>query len=145
MALVDSNSGLGKNDYGCYWDQLDAAGWTSSNFHGFFSGKPCGSKQGKAIEQFVGCSDVTVLPGGPTPAPTTAAPTPAPPSTPAPPPTPTTAPPTPAPAPSCCKWDGNCGGSCASGWCSNSRSDCSGCGGHWCAPTLLSAVRPHEA
>jgi len=75
---------------------------------------------------------------GPTPAPTTAAPTPAPP------PTPTTAPPTPAPAPSCCKWSSDCGGSCAGGYCSSSQSNCGGCGGTWCAPTLLSAVKPHE-
>merc|ERR1712176_1026095 len=75
---------------------------------------------------------------GPTPAPTTAAPTPAPQ------PTPTTAAPTPAPAPSCCKWASDCGGSCASGWCSQSQSSCSGCGGTWCAPTVLSAVKPHQ-
>jgi len=134
-----ANSGVGKNDYGCYWDQISAAGWTSSNFHGYFSGSPCGSNQAKNVEQFVGCSDITVLPGGPTPAPTTAAPTPAPP------PTPTTAPPTPAPAPSCCKWSSDCGGSCAGGYCSSSQANCGGCGGTWCAPTLLSAVKPHKA
>jgi len=140
-----ANSGVGANDYGCYWDQMDAAGWNSDNYHGYFSGHPCGSNQAQNVEQFFGCSDISVLPGGPTPAPTTAAPTPAPPPSPAPPPTtpaPTT---TPAPAPNCCKWSSNCGGTCASGWCSQSQSDCSGCGGHWCAPTLLSEVKPHEA
>jgi len=140
-----ANSGVGANDYGCYWDQIDAAGWNSNNYHGYFSGHPCGSNQAQNVEQFFGCSDISVLPGGPTPAPTTAAPTPAPPPSPAPPPTtpaPTT---TPAPAPNCCKWSSNCGGTCASGWCSQSQSDCSGCGGHWCAPTLLSEVKPHEA
>merc|ERR1719343_579732 len=53
--------------------------------------------------------------------------------------------PTPAPAPSCCKWSSSCGGSCATGWCSTSAANCAGCGGSWCAPSLLSAVKPHEA
>merc|ERR1712060_825437 len=42
--------------------------------------------------------------------------------------------PTPAPAPSCCKWASNCGGACATGWCTADASACSGCGGHWCSP-----------
>merc|ERR1740121_2157796 len=94
-----ANSGLGKNDYGCYWNQLKQAGWNTNNFHGYFDGKPCGSNVAKNVEQFVGCSDVTVLPGGPTPQPTPAPPTPQP--TPAPPtPQPTPAPtPEPTPAP----------------------------------------------
>merc|ERR1711920_610367 len=124
---------------------------------------------GEAPEVFISCIDFMLKPGGSTPAPTTAAPTQAPttaaptqapttaaptpaPTTaapiPAPPPTPATpAPPTtaPAPAPNCCKWASNCGGSCATGWCSQSESECSSCQGYWCAPTLLSAVRPHEA
>merc|ERR1740116_635740 len=133
-----ANSGVGQKDYGCYWDQLDAAGGTSSNFHGYFSGKPCGSDQAKNVEQFFGCSDITVLPGGPTPAPTTAAPTPAPPPTPALPPTPqpTTAPPPPAPA-HCCTGSGTGGEGCFSpctstGWCGASESNCGQCGGSWC-------------
>jgi len=82
----------------------------------------------------------------PTPVPTTPAPVPTPePTTQAPPPAPTTAPPTPAPAPSCCKWSSNCGGGCASGYCSKSQSDCRGCGGTWCAPSLLGAMKPHKA
>jgi len=80
----------------------------------------------------------------PTPAPTTPEPTPAPTTTPEPTPAPTP-PPTPAPtttqapAPSCCKWSSSCGGSCATGWCSNSAADCQGCGGTWCAPSALSS------
>jgi len=57
-------------------------------------------------------------------------------------PAPTT---TPAPAPSCCKWSSSCGGSCASGWCSSSEGNCQGCGGSWCAPTVLTAVKAREA
>jgi len=153
------NSGLGKNDYGCYWSQLKQAGWNTNNFHGYFDGKPCGSNVAKNVEQFVGCSDVTVLPGGPTPQPTpapTPEPTPAPPTpepTPAPPtpqptpvptPVPTPAPPTPqptpAPAPKCCKWANNCSGSCATGYCSQRRADCNGCGGTWCQGTTPALV-----
>merc|ERR1719150_2183646 len=114
-----------------------------------------------------GCVEVVSVPAiAPTPAPTTPAPQPTPaPTTPQPTPAPTTAPttpqptpvptpqptpvptpqPTPAPAPSCCKWASNCGGSCATGWCSSSQSNCRGCGGTWCAPSLLGAVSPHEA
>merc|ERR1719221_517967 len=65
-----------------------------------------------------------------------ATPTPAP-TTPAPPPPPTTAPPTPAPAPKCCQWQPGCPGAsntCATGWCGESQSRCSGCAGHWCVP-----------
>jgi len=118
------------------------------------------------VEHFISCVDFKFVgsssptPPSPSPqptqAPTTAQPTPAPPTppapvptpeptTPAPPPAPTTAPPTPAPAPACCKWSSNCGGGCASGYCSKSQGDCSGCGGHWCAPSLLRAVKPHKA
>merc|ERR1719350_1129572 len=97
-------------------------------------------------ETFLACIDF-VMNQTPTPAPPpTQAPPPTPAApTPAPRPTPTTAPPTPAPAPACCKWASDCGGSCASGWCSASQSSCSGCGGTWCAPTVLSAVKPHKA
>merc|ERR1719277_2925497 len=87
----------------------------------------------KNVEQFYGCSDITVLQGGPTPQPTpapTPEPTPAPP-TPEPTPAPPTPQPTPAPAPKCCKWSNTCSGSCASGYCSQSKGDCSGCGGTW--------------
>jgi len=119
-----------------------------------------------SVEHFISCVDFKVVgsssptPPSPSPqptqAPTTAQPTPAPPTppapvptpeptTPAPPPAPSTAPPTPAPAPACCKWSSNCGGGCASGYCSKSQGDCSGCGGHWCAPSLLRAVKPHKA
>merc|ERR1740116_458131 len=113
------NNGVAKKDYCCYWNQIESQGWQSSGFHGYFDGCPCGSTGTSNVEQFYGCSDVVVLPGGPTPAPTTAAPTPAPPPTQAPPPTPAPTPvptttPAPAPAPSCCKWAGDCGGSCAS-------------------------------
>jgi len=59
------NNGLGKNDYGCYWNQLKEAGWNTNNFHGYFDGQPCGSTVAKNVEQFVGCSDVTVLPAAP--------------------------------------------------------------------------------
>merc|ERR1719367_1108969 len=129
---------VGKKDYCCYWSQIQSQGWNSNSFHGYFDGCPCGNTQTANVERFYGCSDVAVVPGGPTPAPTTAAPTPAPttaapapapPPPPAPPPTPTTAAPTPAPAPNCCKWASNCGGSCASGWCSSSQTNCGGCGG----------------
>merc|ERR1719330_2016191 len=130
------NSGLGKNDYGCYYNQLKQAGWNSNNFHGYFDGKPCGSNVAKNVEQFVGCSDVTVLPGGPTPQPT---PVPTPVPTPAP-PTPPTPQPTPAPAPKCCKWSNNCSGSCATGYCSQSKGDCNGCGGTWCQGTSPALV-----
>merc|ERR1719246_117076 len=61
-------------------------------------------------------------------------PVPTPVPTPQPTPPPPTPQPTPAPAPSCCKWSGNCGGTCASGYCSQSSGDCSGCGGTWCNP-----------
>merc|ERR1719362_1978932 len=74
-----ANSNVGADDYGCYWDQIDAAGWNSDVFHGYFSGHPCGSKKATSVEQFTGCSDIRVVRGVPTPAPTTAAPTPAPP------------------------------------------------------------------
>jgi len=151
-----ANSGVGANDYGCYWNQIRAAGWNSNNFHGYFDGKPCGSKQAKNVEQFVGCSDVRVNSAATTPAPPpTPAPvtTPAPPPTPAPPtpqptpapptpqptPAPTTPQPTPAPAPNCCKWASNCGGSCATGYCSQRKGDCGACGGHWCAPAALAS------
>merc|ERR1719210_1011559 len=75
-----------------------------------------------------GCS------GLPTPAPTPPTPPPPTPPTPTPTPTPTPPPPTPPtpPSESCCKWSSNCGGSCASGWCSSSQSSCSSCGGTWC-------------
>merc|ERR1740139_1098819 len=73
----------------------------------------------------------------PTPAPPTEQPTPAPP-TPQPTPEPTPEP-APAPAPSCCKWAGNCGGSCASGYCGSSQANCRGCGGTWCAPAALAS------
>jgi len=150
------NSGIGGKDYCCYWNDLTALGWNHNNLHGqYFTGCPCGStNQVKNVEQFVGCSDVRVLPGGPTPEPTpaptpeptpappTPEPTPAPPTpqpTPAPTPEPTPAPPTPqptpAPAPKCCKWSNNCSGSCATGYCSQSRGDCNGCGGTWCQGT----------
>jgi len=137
-----ANTMVAKRDYCCYWNQLDSQGWNSAPFHGYFDGCPCGSNSNANVEIFYGCSDVTVKPGGPTPQPTPAPPTPAPLPTPAP---PTTAPPTPAPAPSCCKWSSSCGGSCASGWCSQDQSSCSGCGGTWCAPTVLSDVKPHKA
>merc|ERR1740120_385667 len=85
-----------------------------------------------------GCIEVVPI-SVTTPAPTPPVPTPA----------PTT---TPAPAPSCCKWSSNCGGSCASGYCSISQSNCGGCGGTWCAPSALassteslSAIRTHTA
>merc|ERR1712151_1307662 len=86
----------------------------------------------------------------PTPAPTTPQPTPAPTPQPPPPPTPQPTPvptpqPAPAPAPNCCKWASNCGVGWASGWCSTSQSNCAGCGGNWCAPSLLSEVKPHKA
>merc|ERR1740129_2244459 len=53
-----ANSGLGANDYCCYWNQISKAGWNSGNFHGYFSGCPCGSSQAQNIEQFVGCTDI---------------------------------------------------------------------------------------
>merc|ERR1719203_2192695 len=97
----------------------------------YVSGR-CGSAPWR---QGDGCVEVVSIPAvAPTPAPTTPEPTPA----------PTTPQPTPAPAPSCCKWASNCGGSCATGWCSSSQSNYGGCGGNWCAPTLLGAVSPHE-
>jgi len=113
-------------------------------------------------QHFISCVDFKVAAPTPTPVPTPAPPTPQP--TPAPPtpepteaptPAPTTAPPTPqptpapptpqptpAPAPSCCKWSGNCGGSCASGYCSTSKANCKGCGGTWCAPAALASSDP---
>jgi len=70
----------------------------------------------------------------PTPAPATPVPTPQPTAVPTPQPTPPPTPqPTPAPAASCCKWAGNCGGSCTTGWCASSQANCKGCGGNWCA------------
>merc|ERR1740121_168762 len=58
---------------------MAAQGWNHNNYHGsFFTGCPCGSNQAKGVEQFVGCSDIRVLPGAPTPAPPP--PTPAPPT-----------------------------------------------------------------
>merc|ERR1719464_791419 len=101
----------------------------------------CGSSEANCLGcGATWCTGDSPTPAPPpvTPAPTTAAPTP---PTSQPTPAPTTAPPTqaptPAPAPSCCKWSSNCGGSCASGWCSTSQSSCSGCGGTWCAPSAL--------
>jgi len=104
----------------------------------------CGSapwSQGDGCMEVVSIPVATPAPTPPSTTPTTPQPTPAP-TTPQPTPAPTQ--PTPAPAPNCCKWASNCGGSCATGWCSSSQSNCGGCGGHWCAPTLLSAVKPHE-
>merc|ERR1740121_2922364 len=82
-----ANSGVGANDYCCYWNQISRAGWNSGNFHGYFSGCPCGSNQAKGVEQFVGCSDVRVLAAPtPPPAPPVCVPAPAPAPTPPPPP-----------------------------------------------------------
>merc|ERR1719476_199351 len=109
-----ANSAVGADDYGCYWDQIDAAGWNSNRFHGYFSGHPCGSQQARNVEQFTGCSDITVLPGGPTPAPQ---PTPAPPPTTTPQPTPAPPPPStpaPTPAPGPCRHQTDCD---VSAWC----------------------------
>merc|ERR1719350_1522171 len=118
----------------------------------------CGSapwSQGHGCVEVVSIEAATPAPTttpAPTPAPTTPAPTP-PPTTPAPTtaqptplptprPTPVPTPqPTPAPAPNCCKWASDCGGSCATGWCSTSQANCGGCGGNWCAPSLLSVVK----
>merc|ERR1719418_135549 len=91
-----ANSCVPAEDYGCYWDQLKAAGWSTSGFHGYYSGNPCGNSgqpfcnnQG---EQFINCVDIRVQrSGAPTP-PTPPAPTPTPPP-------PTPAPVTPAPTP----------------------------------------------
>ena len=99
------------SDYGCFWDQIKSAGWSSNNWHGYYSGHPCGSGStcGGGGEQFINCADIRVLSSVPTPQPTpapTPQPTPAaptPPPTPAPPtpqpPQPTPAPPTPQPTP----------------------------------------------
>merc|ERR1719356_1147041 len=153
---------VAKPDYCCYWNQIDAAGWNSKPFHGYFDGCPCGSNRNNNVEVFFGCSDVTVLPGGPTPQPTPA-PTPAPaqcctgqggqcaapcsnggwcggssPAPPAPTPAanPTSAPPAPpAPGPSRCCYTEGCTGNCvAGGWCGGSEANCVGCGGDWCSP-----------
>merc|ERR1719412_2898545 len=63
-----ANSCVPARDYGCYWDQLSAAGWSTSGFHGYFSGKPCGNS-GQPMcnnrgEQFVNCADIRVLASG---------------------------------------------------------------------------------
>jgi len=126
------NTMIAKRDYCCYWNQLDAAGWDSGRFHGYFDGCPCGSNSNANVEIFYGCSDVTVLPGGPTPAP--------PPPTPAPPTPPTPAPTTPAPTPAppapaqCCTGQGgSCNAPCSNGgWCGASESNCNACAGSWC-------------
>merc|ERR1719221_1892970 len=147
-----ANSGIGKNDYCCYWNQIKSQGWNSNKFHGYFDGCPCGSGGAKNVEQFYGCSDITVVPGGPTPQPTpvpTPQPTPAPPTpppTPAPPtpvptpqPTPVPTPqptpvPTPAPAQCCTGQGGVCSAPCSNGgWCGASESNCVACAGSWCS------------
>merc|ERR1719330_728 len=97
---------ISKRDYCCYWEQLDALGWNSAPFHGYFDGCPCGSNRNAQVEIFYGCSDVNVKPAGPTPQPTPAPPTPAPVPTPAPPPPPPTPQPTPAPPPPTLRADG---------------------------------------
>jgi len=146
-----ANTMVAKPDYCCYWNQIDAAGWNSKPFHGYFDGCPCGSNRNNNVEVFFGCSDVTVLPGGPTPQPTpapTPVPTPAPPTpppTPAPPtpvptpqPTPVPTPqptpvPTPAPAQCCTGQGGACSAPCSNGgWCGASESNCVACAGSWC-------------
>merc|ERR1719277_1341492 len=45
-------------------------------------------------------------------------------------------------ASACCKWSGNCGGSCASGYCSSSKGNCNGCGGTWCQPPTPAPTPP---
>merc|ERR1719350_1294314 len=101
-----ANTMVGKKDYCCYWNQIKSQGWNEERYHGYFDGCPCGSSQTSNVEQFFGCSDVVVLPGGPTPAPTPAPPTPPTPApiTPVPTPQPTPAP-TQAPA-QCCTGQG---------------------------------------
>merc|ERR1719422_2198918 len=105
-----ANSCVPAEDYGCYWDQLTAAGWSTRGFHGYYSGKPCGSSRQPMCnnngEQFVNCADIKVLrsgaPAPPTPpTPPAPTPTPAPPTPPAPTPTPVTPAPTPPPAVDC--------------------------------------------
>jgi len=135
------NTMVGKKDYCCYWNQIQSQGWNSNSFHGYFDGCPCGNTQTANVERFYGCSDVAVVPGGPTPEPTPAPPTP---PTPAPTTAPTQAPTPPPPAPSCCKWSSSCGGSCATGYCSTSQANCQGCGGSWCAPSSLKTVTKYE-
>lgn len=59
-----ANSCVPAVDYGCYWDQIAAAGWSSNAYHGWFSGKPCGNS-GQPMcnnqgEQFVNCADIRV-------------------------------------------------------------------------------------
>jgi len=129
-----ANTMVAKPDYCCYWNQIDAAGWNSKPFHGYFDGCPCGSNRNNNVEVFFGCSDVTVLPGGPTPEPTPAPPTPPTPAptTPAPTPQPTPVP-TPAPAQCCTGQGGGCAAPCSNGgWCGISESNCVACAGSWC-------------
>merc|ERR1719422_879887 len=109
-----ANSCVPADDYGCYWDQMRAAGWSTSGFYGYFSGLPCGNPRQAMCnnkgEQFVNCADIRVQGSG--------APTPTPPPTPPTPPvpTPTQAPtppiptpaPTPPPAGRVCEHEKNC-------------------------------------
>jgi len=141
------NNGVAKKDYCCYWNQIQSQGWNSNLFHGYFDGCPCGSSQTSNVERFYGCTDVAVLPGGPTPEPTPAPPTP---PTPAPTLAPTEAP-TQAPAPAqCCYSQGNC---VSGGWCGGSESNCKGCGGAWSGGSAaelvqnskMARLRVHEA
>merc|ERR1719422_3076264 len=114
-----ANSCVPAEDYGCYWDQMMAAGWSTSGFHGYYSGHPCGNARQAMCnnrgEQFVNCVDIKVQrSGAPTPptppTPPAPTPTPAPTTTPAPaPPKPTPTPaPTPPPAGTVCEHETNC-------------------------------------
>jgi len=137
-----ANSAVGKRDYCCYWNQITEQGWNHNPFHGYFDGCPCGSSGfNPNVEQFLGCSDVAVLPGGPTPAP---APTPAPPPTPAPLPTPAPTPPPPpppTPAPGPCRHQTDCS---VSAWCNSPGYEAwcqqQGAAGNCPSPQCTSAV-----
>lgn len=67
-----ANSCVPKKGYGCFWDRLDAAGWTSDNWHGWYSGHPCGSSPGSpgCGEQFANCVDISVSSNRSSPLPT---------------------------------------------------------------------------
>lgn len=134
-----ANSCVPKDGYGCFFDRLDAAGWTSDNWHGYFSGHPCGSSPGNpgCGEQFANCVDIKVSSNGgsplptppliPTPNPTGPSPHPSPPPAPTPPTIPMPPAPTPhPPVDGCVALWGKCGGQ---GWTGPSC-----CAGSRCEP-----------
>lgn len=120
-----ANSCVPAQGYGCYWEQMDAAGWNSRAWHGHFSGRPCRLQPGVAGcgEEFKNCADIRVqrsgAPAPPTPSPAPTPTTPAPIPTPSPAPSPITPEPTPSPTPPtgpACEHEKDCG---VSAWCND--------------------------